>query len=102
KVIYMLSRTILRAQNSPHIVHISFWAVGLLSRYFLGLSWSNASWYCFSQSNSFLALAISNSLAHAPLHPLETSAACAAIFDAITPSLTSCNPGMDRCSAGVT
>ena len=64
------------------------------------MEWSNASSNCFSQSNSLRAFPISRSLSHAESSPLETSAASAAILEAITPSLTSSREGKDKCSAG--
>ena len=65
--------TSLRAQNSPHMVHMSCSEVGLRSLHFLGFSWSNASSNCLCQSKFFLATAISTSRSHAPFTPLAIS-----------------------------
>ena len=55
--------------------------------------------YMASQSRAFLALAISVSLSWP--FPRVMSPTCAAILDAMSPSLTSSTSGRLRCSAGV-
>ena len=87
------------AQTSPHMEHPSLSSVHPLHLYLRAFSSSMHVSNMVSQSRAFLALAIlvSRSL---PM-PLQRSPTCAAIFDAMTPSLTSSTSGRERCSAGV-
>ena len=91
--------TILTAQMSPHMEHPSSFFVQPLSLYLSAFSLSRQTSYMASQSNAFLALAIAVS-ASWPF-PRVMSPTCAAILDAMRPSLTSSTSGRLRCSAGV-
>src|SRR5208282_6858244 len=94
--------TVLIAQNSPHMLQTSFSAGGAWLLQALTFSGFKLNDICPSQSRFFLKRAIFLSFSIAPGTPLAISAACAAIFDAISPSRTSSMSGSLMCSAGVT
>ncbi len=87
------------AHTSPHMEQPSLSSVHPLHLYLRAFSSSMQVSNMVSQSRAFLALAMRESLS-LPM-PLLRSPTWAAIFDAITPSLTSSTSGRDRCSAGV-
>ena len=94
--------TIFTAQYSPHMEQPSFTSLFFFARNSRNRTGSIASSSWRFQSSTLRAFAISKSHCHACGSPRAISAACAAIFVAITPSRTSSISGSPMCSAGVT
>src|SRR3990170_7043208 len=90
------------AQRLPHIVHTSVSIGGLDSLKAFAVAGSIESLICSSQLRAFLFLLISISRSIAPGIFFAISPAWAAIFEAITPILTSSTVGSLRCSVGGT
>src|SRR5512140_1594651 len=94
--------TVLIAQNSPHMLQTSVSVGGTSALHSRTLSGLRLMAICPFQSKAFLHFAILISASIEPLMPFAISAAWAASFETMTPSLTSSMLGSLICSAGVT